>query len=66
MITTYMSLTPLIVKGVSSCGLWARVTRTSDNADREWRIADLRADTIAELEEALECAPVYTEAEGRS
>ena len=59
MITTYMSNTPLTILGVDKSGEWAKVRRESDGALREWRIADLRSDTIEELEEALKSAEVY-------
>lgn len=58
MITTYMSLNALTIISVSPDGVWVKVRRENDQAIREWRIADLRSDTIAELETALAAAPV--------
>lgn len=49
----------VVVHGVDRTGEWVRVRRVADGADREWRVADLRADTQEELQEALEQAPVY-------
>jgi hypothetical protein len=59
MITTYMGASPLTILGVNRTGEWCKVRRESDGALREWRIADLRSDTIEELEIALAAAEVY-------
>lgn len=47
------------ILGVDFSGQWVRVRRIEDGALREWRVVDLCADTVSELEEALTSAPVY-------
>lgn len=59
MITSYMGSSPLTILGVNRTGEWCKVRRESDGALREWRIADLRADTTEELELALTNAETY-------
>ena len=59
MITTRFG-SQITILSVDSTGTWARVQRVEDGALREWRISDLRSDTIEELENALKAMPVYT------
>jgi hypothetical protein len=65
MITSYMGISPLTILSVSSDGNWATVRRESDGAIREWRICDLRSDTLEELEEALLAANTGEPQSGR-